>query len=73
MSTAINTTACECVKSGIRLKWRNRSTESGFTNPWGPDEITFVSVSGSAGDTVFLFEGIENFSSQHDDCRNRWR
>lgn len=61
MSTVINTTACECVKSGIRLKWRNRSTVSGVPNPWEPAEYTFGSISGSAGDTVFLLEGIENF------------
>lgn len=61
MSTVINTTACECVKSGIRLKWRNRSTVSGVHNPWDPPEYTFSAMSGSAGDTVFLLEGIENF------------
>lgn len=61
MSATFNTTACDCVQSGVRLKWRNRSTESGVPNPWEPAEYTFSSISGSAGDDTFLLEGIENF------------
>lgn len=57
----ISTTACDCVKSGIRLKWRNRTTTSGFENPWDPPEYTFSALSGAAGDDTFVLEGIENF------------
>lgn len=59
MSTSIPSGGCECLRAGIRLKWRTRSTQEGTPNDWEPQTFTIESVSGSAGDVVFSAAALD--------------